>query len=299
MRSKQSRNVLFLSDMHVGNIYAVRSPDAEIESGNKVEMNEFNELMYNNWCVVRDMVQKKNIDVLCLNGEPIDGSNKKTNASGTWTSSIQKQLDDAERLIKMYKWQEIVMTRGSRYHVSVDNNFHEEVLAQRLQAYPYSGLFQKATNSKQESKNVGTIAPQYTDFYLLFKLGGKRFNVCHHVGYNRTELYRTTALARETAVMEFAAGKWFPKGERIDILVRSHVHYYVQIRFSERIAFTTPAWKLPDEFQLRGGLGGTAPNIGSIEVIIEPNGKIEVLEHMVTAERYPKYNEIDFDKVLK
>jgi len=299
MRSKQSRSVLFLSDMHVGSNYAVRSPDATLEDGTELKMTKFNEQMYDNWCHVRDSVEKKDIDVLCLNGEPIDGGNVKTNASGTWTSSIQSQLDDAERLIRMYKWKEIVATRGSRYHVSVQNNFHEEILAAKLNAVPYSGLFGKARDNKQGAKTYDINgSKQFTDFYLFFILCGKRFSVCHHVGYNKTELYRTTALARETAVMEFAEGKWFPQGQKIDVLVRSHVHYYVQIRFPGHIAFTTPCWKLPDEFSMRRGLGGTAVNIGSIEVIIEQNGEIDVREHMIQADKYPKPHEINFDAIL-
>ena len=143
----------------------------------------------------------------------------------------------------------------------------------------YNQLFGSALNNGDRKELERTN--KYTDFYLWYKLGGKRFSVCHHVGYNRTELYRTTALAREMAVMKFAEGKWFPSGENVDFIVRSHVHYYVQIRFHNQIGFTTPAWKLPDEYLLRGGLGGTAINIGTIEVIIEPNGKIIVEPHMV------------------
>ncbi len=297
-RSTQSRNVLFLSDMHVGSNYAVRSPNATLDDGTELKMTKFNEQMYDNWCTIRDSVEKKDIDVLCLNGEPIDGSNVKTAGGGVWTTSIKSQLDDAERLIRMYGWKEIFLTRGSRYHVTVQNNYHEEILAEKLNAIPYSGLFGDGQDNNIEGKSMSRGGKQYTDFYLFFILGGKRFSVCHHVGYNKTELYRTTALARETAVMEFAEGKWFPQGEKIDVLVRSHVHYYVQIRFPGHIAFTTPCWKLPDEFQLRRGLGGTAVNIGSVEVIIESNGEVDVREHMTTADKYPKPREINVDKIL-
>ena len=295
MRSKQSRSVLFLSDMHVGNINAVRSPDATLADGTEVKMNKFNEQLYDIWCSCRDSRENKSTDLLCLNGEPIDGSGKKSVSGESWTPSVQHQLDDAERLIKMYNWRDIVMTRGSRYHVTVDNTFHEEFLAKELGCVPYSGLFGKAQDTKSNAKNYN-IRPQYTDFYIFYIINGKRFSVCHHVGYNKTELYRTTALARETAVMGFAEGKWFPQGEKIDVIVRSNVHYYVQIRFPGHIAFTTPCWKLPDEFQLRRGLGGTAVNIGSIEVIVEQNGKIEVFEHIADAIKYPKPYEINFDE---
>src|SRR6187551_288277 len=115
-RSTSSKSVLFLSDMHVGSIYAVCSPHAAIK-GREIKMLDFNEELYQNWCNVRDACRKP--DILCINGEPIDGGNIKTAGSDVWTTSIQDQLDDAERLIKMYNWREIVLTRGSRYHVAV------------------------------------------------------------------------------------------------------------------------------------------------------------------------------------
>lgn len=297
-RSSASRTVVFLSDMHVGSHYAVRSPDAQLDNGATFTMTPFDEMMYQNWCDVRDSIENK-IDVLCLNGEPIDGGNKRTNASNVWTSNIQNQLDDAERLLKMYKWQELVMTRGSRYHVSVDNDYHEEILAKRLEAMAYSGLFGQAAQAKENSKSLGhDRSGQLTDFYLWFVLGGKRFSVCHHVGYNKTELYRTTAIGREAAVMKFAEGKWYPKGENVDVIVRSHVHYYCQVRYRNSIALTTPCWKLPDEYLFRHGLGGTAVDIGAIEITIEPNGHIDVLEHIVSPDMYPKPREINFDEIL-
>ena len=284
--------------MHVGSMYAVRSPQAQLQDGSQVGSTKFSEQMYENWCTVLDSRTKKQSDILVLNGEPIDGGNRKTNASSVWTSNIQHQLDDAERLLRMYKWTEIVMTRGSRYHVSVDNDFHEEILAHKLKALAYSGLWGEALNNKKDAKSLNETPNQYTDFYLWFTINGRRFSVCHHVGYNRTELYRTTAIGREAAVMKFAEGKWYPKGESVDVIVRSHVHYYIQVRFRNQIALTTPCWKLPDEHLMRFGLGGTSVDIGSIEMIIEPNGKIDVLEHIVEPKCYPKPKEINFDQIL-
>lgn len=294
-RPKSSKTVVFLSDMHVGSNVAVCSPQATL-GGRQAIMTDFNKDMYENWCEVRDSIEQ-DIDVLCLNGEPIDGGNVKTAGSDVWTTNIMEQLNDAERLIRMYKWKEIVATRGSRYHVAVQNMFHEEVLARNLGCVPYSGFFGKALDKKTKTKTF-EYQGQYTDFFLWFILGGKRFSVCHHVGYNKTELYRTTALGREMAVMEFAKGKWYPEDGNVDVIVRSDVHYHVLVGFPEQKAFTTPCWKLPDEFQLRRGLGGTAVHIGAIEVIVETNGKVEIVEHIVKPKRYPKPYEIDFDKIL-
>jgi hypothetical protein len=284
--------------MHVGSIYAVRSPDALVQGGSKFEMNKFQQQMYDNWCWARDeLIQQP--DVLCLNGEPIDGSNVKNTGGSTWNTDVNAQLEDAERLIRMYRWRDIVVTRGSRYHVAVQNTFHEDIIARNLGAVPYSGLFGDAVKNLKQNKTESTENPrQYTDFYLRFMLGGRHFNVCHHVGYNKTELYRTTAMGRELATSKLAEGKWYPKGENIDVFVRSHVHYYVQVRFLHQIGFTTPCWKFPDEFMLRKGIGGTAVDIGTIEVIIEPNGHIDVYEHIISNDKYPKPKEINFDDRL-
>jgi len=294
-RSSSSKSVLLISDMHVGSIYAVRSPEAFIADGSALGSSDLSEQLYDNWTWARDqMIQKPK--VLIINGEPIDGSNKKSVSGETWTPSVQHQLDDAEKLIKIYNWDNIVMTRGSRYHVTVDNTYHEEFLAKSLGCIPYGGLFGKAQSANSGTKTYN-IQPQYTDFYLWFILQGKRFSVCHHVGYNKTELYRTTAIGREGAVMEFARGKWYPENENVDVIARSHVHYYVEVRYNKQIAFTTPCWKLPDEFQLRRGIGGTAVNIGTIEVIVESNGHIDVYPHIVDSVRYPKPYEINFDNL--
>jgi len=296
-RSSSSKSVLFISDMHVGSIYAVRTPHAVLVDGTELNPTKLSQQLYDNWCWAKDeLIQKP--DVLCLNGEPVDGSNKKSASAEVWTPSVQTQLKDAEKLIRMYSWKEIVLTRGSRYHVTVDNTFHEEFLAKTLGCIPYSGFFAQAQENNNDTKER-EVTPQYTDFYLWFILGGKRFSVCHHVGYNKTELYRTTALGREGAVLKFAEGRWYPKGENVDVIVRSHVHYYVQIKYRHQLSLTTPCWKMPDEFMLRRGLGGTAVDIGTVEVIIEPNGEIHVYEHIIQNDKYPKPQEINFDERLK
>ena len=67
-----------------------------------------------------------------------------------------------------------------------------------------------------------------------------------------------------------------------NVIVRSHVHYFVHVEFTHTHGFTTPAWKYPDRHLFRGGMGGVIPDIGSVEVIIEPNGKIIVEKHIAS-----------------
>ena len=57
-RSTSSKSFLFLSDMHVGSMYAVRSPDATLEDGSEVKQNEFQKQLYDIWCTMRDKCRK-------------------------------------------------------------------------------------------------------------------------------------------------------------------------------------------------------------------------------------------------
>jgi hypothetical protein len=279
-RSKQSRSVLFLSDMHDGNDYAVCSPEPT-RNGSTVKPNKLQKRLFEFWCEMRDRCPKPHI--LVVNGEACDGSNPKQIGHESWTAVMREQLNDAAKLLKMYKPKHFLMTRGSNYHVHLGADNQEEQLAEKLNAIPYSGLL---------DRNVEELSIR-TDYYLTFSIHDKVFSVTHHLGFNRWFAYRTTALAREMADMEFLRGKYWCNDDTPSVVVRSHVHYFVMVRFASITGFTTPAWKMPDSHLFRGGLGGTAPSIGSIEVIIEPNGEILVKPHIVPNSKYPKHEILD------
>jgi len=281
-RSKQSRSVLFLSDIHCGSRLAVCSPEPKILGGS-INPNSLQKKLYEFWCNCRDKCPKPHI--LVLNSEACDGSNIKQVGQESWSTVIREQLDDAAKLLRMYKPNHFLMTRGSNYHVQLGADNQEEILANELDAIPYSGLF-------DIERNVDEMTTR-TDYYLTFKVNGKVFSVTHHLGFNRWFAYRTTALAREMADMEFLRGKYWCNDDTPSVVVRSHVHYFVMVRFASITGFTTPAWKMPDGHLFRGGLGGTAPSIGSVEVIVEQNGEIQVLPHIIQNNQYPKHKILD------
>jgi hypothetical protein len=61
----------------------------------------------------------------------------------------------------------------------------------------------------------------------------------------------------------------------IDIVARSHVHYYARSDYDDKTGFTTPALKLRDDFAEQGGLG-MAPRLGMVYVDVKSNGDYEV-----------------------
>ncbi len=289
MRSKQSRKLLFLSDIHDGSEYAVCSPNPII-GGGSYNPNQLQKKLYDIWCWVKDQVG--NPHILILNGEPCDGSNTKQTGQQSWTTVIREQLDDAAKLLRMYKPKYFLMTRGSNYHVHLGADNQEEILAKELNAVPYSGYLHRETKDIQgwhDGKHLTTR----TDYYLNFRVHGKVFSVTHHIGFNRWFAYRTTALAREMADMEFLRGRYWKPEDTPTVIVRSHVHYFVMVRFATQFGFTTPSFKMPDSHLFRGGLGGTAPSLGAVEVVVEPNGHILIEPHIVSNTNYPKHKILD------
>ena len=208
---KKTKSILIVSDMHVGSSTAVctKSPDiADLNTTYKP--NRLQSTLLKGWenCIA-DLTQKP--DLLVVNGEPCDGGNPKGLGKQSWSTSLEDQLNDAEKLLNMIPYKKIMFTRGSGYHVDMQGTNFEEILANRMGAEKY--------------KSFGGSGS--TDYYALVEVYGKMFNFTHHVGFNKWASYRTTALAREMAGMVFEKDKM----GRADVIVRSHVHYFVHVEF--------------------------------------------------------------------
>ena len=265
--AKSSKSVLIVSDMHVGGSTAVCSKEPEISDLETTHKpNKLQKALYQVWnnCI-DELYQKPSL--LVVNGEPCDGGNPRQLGKQSWSTNLKDQLDDAEKLLKLIPYDRLLFNRGTGYHVDQQGTNFEEIIAEKMKADRY--------------KAFGGSG--YTDYYSLVEIHGKYFNFTHHVGFNKWAAYRTTALAREMAGMVFEKDKM----GRADIIVRSHVHYFVHVEFVHTHGFTTPAWKYPDGFLFRGGTAGTTPDIGMVEVIIEPNGDIDVIKHIAEMEIKP------------
>jgi len=207
---------------------------------------------------IDEITQKPRFKV--INGEPFDGPNRRSNGRGQWTVNMAEQLRESEKLIKLIPGQETVFVQGTNYHVDEGGTSYEEILADKLKAKKYRTFFE----------------PSFAEDFCQIRLNGKIFNITHHIGFARWAAYRTTAIAREMAALHFMKEHL----ANPSILVRSHVHYFVHVEFTHTHGFTTPAWKYPDKFLYRGGMGGIFPDIGCVEVIIEPNGDILIEKHI-------------------
>lgn len=259
-RSKSSKSIVFYSDMHVGSRRAICTPDPDESS---YRPSKFQLMLFQIWNeTIDELHQKPRFKV--LNGEPFDGPNKKSMGRQSWTTNMAYQISEAEKLIKLVPGQESIVVQGSGYHVDEGGTSYEEIFAKNIGAKKYSTYYEDS----------------FAEEFTQIRINEKLFNVTHHIGFARWAAYRTTALAREMAALHFMKEKL---GE-IAVIVRSHVHYFVHIEFGHTHGFTTPAWKFPDKHLYRGGMGGVIPDVGCVEVIVEPNGKILVEKHISALE---------------
>lgn len=274
MRSKSSQSILVLSDLHIGSRYSVCSEEPEIDSGGSYKPSYNQKKLNRAWFECVDMIQQKP-RALVINGEPIDGDNFKSLGDSVWSTELNDQLNDAEKMLNTIKRDEVIFVRGSGYHVTRGATNFEKTLARKMGARKYRSVMGEITDA---------------DYEANIKLNGKMVNFTHHIGYSGWWQYRTTSIARELVKMHF---QHKDNGFHTDLLVRSHVHYYCEVRFPNTKGFTTPAWKFPDGFMYRRGIP-ELPTVGFMEIIIESNGKILIEPHLVQLQ-FPKPI-IDLDK---
>lgn len=267
--SRSSKRVVIVSDLHDGSSTALCSPNPiHSDLNTEYKPNALQKTLWGAWgdCI-DDLTGKP--DLLVVNGECVDGANTKQVGQQTWSTNLDDQMNDAKVCLDEIPYKKIMLLRGSGYHEQVDGTNFEEIMAGKLR----NCIRYKAYGGQGS-----------TDYFAFVDIYGKIFNFTHHIGFSKSEAYRTTALAREMVGMHFQHDKL----GRADVFVRSHVHYFTHVEFTHTHGVTTPAWKYPDAHLFRGGLAGTTADIGMVEFIIEPNGKIIFEKHIAEINYKPK-----------
>lgn len=286
-RKRSSKMLACVSDIHDGSVYAVCSDEpVRAQTGEEFKRRSHNKALLRHWWDVRDWMRKA--DLVVVNGEPFDGVNKKEFGSEVWTLDMGDEVIDSIKLLKPFNPKYYMFTRGSNYHVKEGQTNYEELLAERLNTLPYSGYF---LNNRHKVKRGKAILyedrTRYLDNYLWFSIHGKLCNFTHHVGFSKRINYRTTSVAAEMAYLEFDRGYYYGMNKNISVFGRGHSHYYVEVRYPSSIGFITPAWKLMDSHQSRGGLAGTRPSVGGVKVIIEQNGEV-IVDKLIMKKGFPR-----------
>ena len=200
------KTLVVISDLHCGHLLGLcppsyRSPDKEIR--------RFQVKAWNNYL---SFIKKYGEpDVLLVNGDTMDGTGKAEGGRGVWSTDMYQQSRAAIECIAKWKAKDIIMTKGTPYHVGKDVDY-EAFIADNVGAK----LFDRAK----------------------FSINGLTFDARHTIGSSQIPHGRYTALAKEAMWNSL----WKEKGNApVDVVIRSHVHYFGYVGNPNFLALTTPA----------------------------------------------------------
>lgn len=220
---------LLVSDLHSGSVVSPAVPKARTDySGGTVGLNPFQRsFLLPRW---KEMCSAGPYDFIVVNGDLVDGLNRKSRGTGLWTYLLDLQAENAARLLGMIETQPdapIFILGGTEYHVD-SNPGMDQVVAEKL------GVLGKNAH--------------YKGLEHLLTYGSQKFHFSH---WASNAMYDGTALSKEVLLSQ---------KHEIDLtgMVRGHRHHYGMYTNGFRFSAMLPAWKGRDEFvQGRGMLFAT------------------------------------------
>jgi len=162
---------------------------------------------------------RKPFDVAIWNADLIDGKGERSGGTEQITTDRNEQVKIAIRCIEEVNAPINLFTYGTGYHTGKEEDFEDQIV----------------THFKEKG--------QITDIegHGFWKIGGYNFDVRHKFNRSSIPHGKATPLLREGLWSVL----WKEQGLRdnVDILIRSHVHYYLQIDDPSlgHLAFVTPA----------------------------------------------------------
>ncbi len=240
--------VLAVGDLHVGSYYGLAPPRFAVKDevrGQAITIiaNSAQRNLYGYWMDMCDtLCQEGRLDAVIVNGDVCEGQQYKQRGAGVWTTDIYQQADVAVDLLMEIDTECYYVTAGSGYHSKGSQGLPA------VEEYIVSELIKRGRKA--------VFAPE-----MVLEIGGKRVHIAHKVGVTSSTGFRTTAIAKEIMTLAQHAGE--DQYGPIDIVLRSHAHYFVSVKTENMVGVIIPGWKARDEFALM--IGGTwCPHTGYV-----------------------------------
>lgn len=256
----RQQKILVLNDVHDGSIHAVCS-DKPIAEGKKYVPNASQKILLKGWKECIKMMGDAP-DIIIINGEPVDGNNRKGFSKELWSQELVDQVRDFKILFDMIpqkkdendkKLTKTYLTRGSTYHVDIEGTPIEEFVGDYIGAETYNNL--KA------------------NYHLQFRINGQLLSFAHETGYSKNYPARGNKLAQEWTTHAATVNE----KDRWNLSVRAHIHQINERGFGLKWkGITCPGWKysLGDYFE-RHGPSGVPADIGMTLINVSEFGKID------------------------
>ena len=203
------KTIVFIADTHCGSVYGLTPPEYYSQ--------HYQHLQEEGWNWYTGLRKKWGApDILIVNGDAIEGRQRKQGGAELITPDRNVQVEMAEECIKLWNAKKVFMTFGTGYHVSEQAEDFEYMLARKVGA-------------KIEGR-------------LFLQIEGMTFDIRHEVSTSIIPHGRATALLRE--VLWDLIKEANDTGPKVDVVVRSHAHYHLWVETPDKVAFITPCLQL-------------------------------------------------------
>lgn len=246
------RTIAFLDSIHAGSKYAVWPADFETEDGNKIGQNAAQVKLWDYWRMFWDECERVGVDTVIVMGEYIDGTNKKEGGDDELSTNLGEQKRGAIQLFQPYvSDRKLFAITGSSYHVKADT----------------------LSLDKEITESLGGTHCGYI-LNAKFAPSEKVFNISH---FHSDTMYKATALSREMMQMKEAEGTNSLPMERVDCVVRAHIHTSLVIHEHHIHGFLVPGWKIYHPIKGRVQMyGRRIPMIGGVIVRITEDDRLRI-----------------------
>lgn len=202
--------ILSVGDLHCGNISGLTpdkyNPDSEV--GHKMYL--YRKSLYH-W-VQQEIDKLRPIDICVVNGDAIDGKGEKSGGNEQITTDRTVQIDMAVDFCKWVDAKEYHFTYGTGYHVGQEDDWENRIASE--------------FNTRPEST-------------VVLNINGLLMKWRHHTGGSVAYSARSGSLMRNQ--MNDILWGVDAEEERGDVLVYSHVHYFLAVVDRFGAIFASPA----------------------------------------------------------
>ena len=252
---------IVVSDLHCGSIYGLLPPQFKSFDRVSKEQNAGQAYLWSCWLDFAARAAEWKPQFVIVNGDCVDGSQRKNEGSELSLIAPADQTRAAIECLELLNHKlrgskpKYYFTQGTPYHTG-NWGAAEEQIAEALNGEHYHSV-----GTGDRCREV-----------LWLNVGGVMIEAAHHISVS-TGFYRLTALDRE---MQWSAiaGKDEKKGvPKIDLVIRSHVHYYSKGEHASKQGVTTPCWQLQTRYMRKNSTTRMLPDIGGLKLEIDPAAK--------------------------
>lgn len=216
------KRVVIMSDTHCGHLMGLTPPDWQVPQGKRISRrrDKAAALERESWRWYADKIKElKPIDVVIFNADAIDGRGERSGGTELLTSDRDEQVTMALACLAETGARRFVLTYGTAYHTGDAEDFEDNLVV--------------ALRASEGVESVKIGSHEWVD------VNGLTFDVKHFIGSSAIPHGRYTSLARDVLWNEL----WAEHDEqpRADVIIRSHVHYFVYCGDDTFLAIITPA----------------------------------------------------------